>query len=80
MKNVLNLMIMIACLIVVGLMSGCASGPLSTDMMSNKVACATDKSEAFMVSKYGPIGIATVLSAEMAGPLCGAAPAAAVAK
>ncbi len=53
------------CLSVV-LLSGCASSKL----LENRLACSMDRSELYVVSKYGPIGISTEIAKADAAVVC----------
>lgn len=48
------------------MLSGCGS----TKMLENRIACTVDKSEAHVVSKWGPLGIASEIAKADATVVC----------
>ena len=50
------------------LLSGCSTAP---KWLENRAACTVDHTEAFVVSKWGPVGISSSLAASDAAVLCG---------
>jgi hypothetical protein len=51
-------------------LSGCSS--LTGATFENKLTCSAGDTEAFLVSKYGPIGISTSFSAKDSVAICAA--------
>lgn len=49
------------------LLSGCGTDP---KWMENRVACTVDKSEAFVISKWGPLAIGSPLAKADAATIC----------
>jgi len=52
---------------IAALLSGCA-----TNTFENRAACTLDRQEAFVLSMYGPLGVASRLAAADAKALCAA--------
>ena len=48
------------------LLTGCGSA----SMLENRVTCTVDKSEAHVVSKWGPVGVASKIAASDARVMC----------
>lgn len=50
------------------LLAGCGSNP---KLMENRVACTLDRSEAHILSKWGPVSVGTQVSQADTAVLCG---------
>lgn len=61
-----NLSMALALAMASTLFSGCGS----TKMLENRIACTVDKSEAHVVSKWGPVGIASQIAQADAAVVC----------
>ncbi len=54
-------------LLIASSLAGCGTSPKWLD---NRLACTVNKDTAFVVSRYGPLGIASTLAGEDAAVVC----------